>query len=69
MELESETYEKYLNDDIHELPDCRISKLTKLPSLFFAVRLKDLSKFHELENVSPQSLKSSYVIKRCVLNK
>ena len=34
MELESETgklvetYEKYLNDDIHELPDCRISKHT-----------------------------------------
>ena len=23
-----ETYEKYLNDDIHELPDCRISKHT-----------------------------------------
>ena len=21
-----ETYEKYLNDGIHELPDCRISK-------------------------------------------
>ena len=23
-----ETCEKYLNDDIHELPDCRISKHT-----------------------------------------
>ena len=23
-----ETLEKYLNDDIHELPDCRISKHT-----------------------------------------
>ena len=56
MELKTKTgnlvenLEKCLNDDIHELPDCRISKLTKLPSLFFAVRLKDLSKFHEFEN-------------------
>ena len=66
-----ETCEKYLNDDIHELPDCRISKLTvnKTVPTIFAVRLKDLSKFHEYENASQASFKSSYVIKRCVLNK
>ena len=34
MELESETYEKYLNDDIHELPDCRISKHTVNHSVY-----------------------------------
>ena len=76
MELESETgklvetYEKYLNDDIHELTACRITKDTvnKTVRTIFAVRLKDLSKFHEFETASPASFRSSYVHKWCVLH-
>ena len=61
-----ETCEKYLNDDIRELPAYRISKHTvnKTVPTIFAVRLKDLSKFHKFENASPPSFKSSYMIKR-----
>ena len=66
-----ETCEKCLNDDIHELPACCISKHTvnKTVPTIFAVRLKDLSNFHEFENASPASFKSFYVLKCRVLNK
>ena len=72
MELKTKTgklvenLEKCLNDDIHELPDCRISKHTVKKN---GLIQKDLSKYHEFENVSPSSFKSSYVFERCVLTK
>ena len=63
-----ETCEKwwYLASLLHKYVNLQ---WTKLSQPFFAVRLKDVSKFYEFENVSPPSFKSSYVIKRCVLTK
>ena len=76
-----ETYKKYLNDDIHELPACRISKHTvnkTVPTIIRGSpeRFIEISRIRKC--VSTKNLEESlhhvlnlptYVIKRCVLNK